>query len=425
MIRNFIFCFALLLSASTYAQLPSFTLDITVTPETCFENGVIDVEVDGVAAGATMSYVIYKMPDEATPVATAVGNPAPNFPAIFNGLDSGDYKVVATQTLGTDTGVEMQIVTIDDESDPVTTGTTTITDYILCGNDGEITITLQQGTAASYELFQQQPDGTFQSIAGPQVSNVFTNLTGGVYAIGILDAQCGNVVSMGHTLEYNPLGPVEFLGSEMQPLFGVDDCDASFVMIKQGIQVPAAAFPITVTFTVYPPDGSDPVVVEQIVPFPGGSDPVQMQVIELIPYYPGVYSYDLHVTNVCGNSWSFGLDDQSVLFELEVSASISPEICYGIDVTVLNFAAPYTIEFVSFPPGSASPTVHNDDPTHIDFGVTHPGPFYFMDHMTGEGKVTYGIYLLIVPIDETPTFVGYYVIKVTDNCGVEGIVELN
>src|SRR5690554_3370944 len=97
MIRNFIFCFALLLSASTYAQLPGFTLDIAVTSETCFENGVINVEVDGIAAGATVDYVIYKMPDEVTPVGTAAGNPAPNFPAIFNGLDSGDYKVVATQ----------------------------------------------------------------------------------------------------------------------------------------------------------------------------------------------------------------------------------------------------------------------------------------------------------------------------------------
>src|SRR5690606_17637036 len=143
--------------------------------------------------------------------------------------------------LGVETTTAIQIITIDDESDPVTTGTTTVTDYILCGNDGEITITLQQGTAASYELFQQQPDGTFQSIAGPQVSNVFTNLTGGVYAIGILYAQCGNVVSMGHTLEYNPLGPVEFLGSEMQPQFGMDSCEANFVLIKQGIQVPASA----------------------------------------------------------------------------------------------------------------------------------------------------------------------------------------
>src|SRR5690554_1498800 len=425
MIRNFIFCFALLLSASTYAQLPSFTLDITVTPETCFENGVIDVEVDGVAAGATVSYVIYKMPDEVTSVATAAGGAAPNYPASFTGLDSGDYKVVATQTLGADTGVEMQIVTIDDDTDPVTSETTQITHYILCGNDGEITVTLNQGTATTYQLSQQQPDGSYQIIAGPQPSNVFSGLTAGVFVITIEDAQCGNFVSMSHTIPFAPLGPVEFLGSELAPLFGVDDCDASFVMVKQGIQVPAAAFPITVTFTVYPPDGSDPVVVEQIVPFPGGSDPVQMQVIELIPYYPGVYSYDLHVTNVCGNSWSFGLDDQSVLFELEVSASISPEICYGIDVTVLNFAAPYTIEFVSFPPGFAPPTVHNDDPAHIDFGVPHPGPFYFMDPMTGEGKVTYGIYPLIDPIDETPILAGDYVIKVTDFCGVEGFVDLN
>src|SRR5690554_6846650 len=424
MIRNFIFCFALLLGVFSYAQLPAFTLDIEVTPETCYDNGVIDVEVNGVASGATVSYVIYKMPDETTPVANGAGGAAPNYPYSFEGLDSGDYKVVATQSLGGETGTEVAIVSILDETDPVTTGTTTITDDILCGNDGEITITLQQGTAASYELFQQQPDGTFQSIAGPQVSNVFTNLTGGVYSIGILDAQCGNVVSMSHTLEYNPLGPVEFLGSEIQPQFGVDDCDANFVLIKQGIQVPDSAFPITVTFTIYPPDGSGPVVQETVHQSPGGPGDVQMLINELIPYYPGEYYYDVHVTNVCGDSWSFGLEDQPVFFELDVNAVLSPTICYGIDVTLLNFTAPYTIEFISYPPGFAPPTVHNDDPDHIDFGVPHPGPFYFKDPMTGEGKVTYGIYPL-VDGNGDPVLVGDYVIKVTDFCGVEGIIELS
>lgn len=424
MIRNFIFCFALLLSASTYAQLPSFTLDITVTPETCFENGVIDVEVDGVAAGATVSYVIYKMPDETTPVANGAGGAAPNYPASFTGLDSGDYKVVAIQTVGAETGEEMQIVTIDDDADPVTSVTNEIDWGILCGNDGYIEVTLLQGTAASYSLSLQQPDGSYQLIAGPQPSNLFTGLTAGVYLIGIIDAQCGNLVNMSHTIPFAPLGPVEFLGSEIQPLFGVDDCDANFVQIKQGIQVPADAFPITVTFTIYPPDGSGPVVQETVHQSPGGTGDVQMLINEQIPYYPGEYYYDIHVTNVCGDSWSFGLEDQPVFFELDVNAVLSPTICYGIDVTLLNFTAPYTIEFTSYPPGFAPPTVHNDDPGHIDYGVQHPGPFYFKDPMTGEGKVTYGIYPLVDGSGD-PVLVGDYVIKVTDFCGVEGIIELS
>src|SRR5690606_24922462 len=170
-------------------NMPAF-FDLNAEPvaETCYENGEIIAMVEGASADAVVDYVIYKMPDETTPIATGEGDPGVlGHPYLFEGLDSGDYKVVATQTLGTETTTAIQIVTIDDDSDPVTTETTTVTDYILCGNDGIITITLQQGTAESYELFQQQPDGTFLSIAGPQVSNVFTDLTGGVYAIGILD----------------------------------------------------------------------------------------------------------------------------------------------------------------------------------------------------------------------------------------------
>src|SRR5690554_2713967 len=322
MIRNFIFCFALLLGVFSYAQLPAFTLDIEVTPETCYDNGVIDVEVDGVASGATVSYVIYKMPDETTPVANGAGGAAPNYPYSFEGLDSGDYKVVATQSLGGETGTEIAIVSILDETDPVTTETTVIDDYILCGNDGEITITLQQGTAASYELFQQQPDGTFQSIAGPQVSNVFTNLTGGVYAIEILDAQCGDVVSMEHTLDYQPLGPVQFLvGSQLEV-----NSVASESLVQRIIEAPAYAFPITVTFTVYPPDGSAPVVVSQQIQYSGDSDPMQVAVNQIIPYYNGMYFYDINVTNSCGALFSFNLLNMPAFFDL--NAEPVAETCY-------------------------------------------------------------------------------------------------
>src|SRR5690606_2490414 len=246
MIRNFIFCFALLLGAFSYGQLPAFTLDATSIPETYFDNGVIDATVDGTVAGVVVDYVIYKMPDTTTPVATLLGNATlPGYPVSFTGLDAGNYLVVATQTLGVETSSQQLIVMVEDLTDPVTSETTNITHYILCGNDGEITVDVQQGTAASYQLSMQQPDGTFQTIVPAQGSNVFSGLTAGVYVVGVLDALCGNLINMTHTIPFDPLGPVEFLGSEMIPLFG-EDCEANFILVRQGIQVPADAFPITV-----------------------------------------------------------------------------------------------------------------------------------------------------------------------------------
>src|SRR5690606_35311612 len=215
MIRNFIFCFALLLGAFSYGQ--NFTVNLTPTPETCFGNGAISVTVDNVVAGATVDYVIYKLPNDSVPLAVGVGNAGGvGYPYTFSGLTAGDYKVVATQVLnGNPLGSAVGEETVIQGATHVSPTTTVLTPHILCGEDGTITVTLNQGTAQYYKLLMEQPEGsgTFVEVAGEQgafeTTTVFTDLTPGHYRVVIRDAICNYDVVIAQFISSLPIPSVE------------------------------------------------------------------------------------------------------------------------------------------------------------------------------------------------------------------------
>lgn len=388
MIRNFIFCFALLLGAFSYAQLPGFTLEAETTAETCFQNGTITVTVEGIAPGAAVDYVLYMLPDEDTPL-PVTGN-GETF--TFSGLANGAYKVVATQSLGGDTSVEEETVVVANEFNQVNSSHIHIEDYILCGDDGELTVTMLLGVAEQYQLL------TFPGqdiIVDWQESNVFTGLFQGEYLVRV-DIGC-DIIPRQYNLSTPTLDDVQFLGYEIGANFG-PDCSASQVTILQDLLVPQDAFPITVTFTVYPPDGGAPYVVTQEVESPGGGDPAEFTVIQNVPYFEGMYFFDIHVTNACGTLYSFSQEDQPIMIELEASAILAEDLCYGIQVTTMNFnGGYYTIEFLEYPEGFIPhfpPMI--DDPEGMSYG----DQFTHIDPMTGESVVKFGIYDLMVPDDD-------------------------
>src|SRR5690606_32275041 len=158
MIRNFIFCFALILGAFSYAQ--NFTLNLVPTLETCFGNGAVAVTVENATAGATVDYVIYKLPNVTNPIAVGVGNAAEvGYPHNFSGLTSGEYQVVATQVVnGVPVGSVTEPVTVAQGASHVTPTAMQVVPYILCGDDGTITVTITQGVAQYYRLLKEEPE---------------------------------------------------------------------------------------------------------------------------------------------------------------------------------------------------------------------------------------------------------------------------
>jgi len=420
MIRSFIIGFTLLVGVFSQAQ--PFTLNATPVPETCFGNGEIIVSVASVPSGATVDYVLYKLPDVTTPVATAVGGAPPTYPFTFQGLTDGTYKVVATQNSSGQSSFEEETVIVIDNKNPVTPQTTNVKHTILCGDDGEITIDVTQGNVLTYEL-SQQIGGSLVQIYPPQTANTFSGLTPGVYVIGMIDALCGNLVNMTYTIVGVTLDDVDFLGFEAEPNFG-GNCTASAVTIKQGIEIPKDAFPVTITFITYPPDGSTPIEQTQTFPFPGGPDPAQIIVMENIPYYPGTYFFKVEVTNACGDLYKFDTGNQAVKFEMIVNAKIAEEICHGIDVSVENFqGGSYEVVFLEHPPlfvatidGDTSPPPHQGpftDPK-VTFGTFN---FYQLD---GSGNP-----VLDGSGNPIPELTGHYKIKVTDACGNEKEFEFD
>ncbi|MFY8008962.1 MAG: hypothetical protein ACOVNW_04650, partial [Flavobacterium sp.] len=148
----------------TFGQLSNFTLTVTKIDETCTANGELHFSVSNTTAGATMLYSVYRLPNVTTPISV-------QSTTSLTGLIAGDYRVIATQSLGSQNGSQQQDITVDDEVDTLTYQVTGNDE--ICSFDGSIIIATLTGTAVNYEIF-----------SGPiirpiQTSNTFNNLTQG------------------------------------------------------------------------------------------------------------------------------------------------------------------------------------------------------------------------------------------------------
>lgn len=163
---------------NSYSQIDNFTLSVTPTNETCTANGKLTFSVSNTLPGSTVIYTIYKLPNLVTPITVTSVSP-------FTGLNSGTYRVVATQTLGNQSSTKQQDVVITDQRTNLTYQVNGVDE--VCGLDGKLTITILTGNVFNYEI-----------ISGPiirplQTSNVFNNLSAGVYQIRVFDV-CGEGV---------------------------------------------------------------------------------------------------------------------------------------------------------------------------------------------------------------------------------------
>ncbi|MBV7440489.1 HYR domain-containing protein [Weeksellaceae bacterium TAE3-ERU29] len=173
-----LYLFLLLTANMAFAQLQPFTIDVTATPETCNRNGGLSWTVNDKTAGSTITYSIYKLPNQSTAIATTDQTQ-------ITGLEAGSYKIVATQTKNNNTNNTSETVTIADNTIPVLYNISNIIDE-FCGNDGKVTINVTSGTAP-YEYQLLAADNT---VLTTQTSPTFTGLAAGTYKVRVNDA-CG------------------------------------------------------------------------------------------------------------------------------------------------------------------------------------------------------------------------------------------
>jgi gliding motility-associated-like protein len=280
--QNSFFLWLLLVACSqlTYSQLSNFVLTVTPTNETCTANGALSFSVSNTTAGSAIVYAIYKLPNLSTPLSTTSTTS-------YNGLTSGTYLVIATQTLGSQSGTQQQQVLIEDQRVLLTYQITGI--EVVCPNDGVLTVTTLTGVAATYSI-----------IGGPvtrppQPSNTFTNLPAGQYTIRVIDS-CGEGVVQTYTLTAK--NPALTFTNPTASLTGCNSVSLGFGFTTT---VPApmgvVKFPLQVVTTINPPSGS-PIITNSTLT----SGSTFSTVAPL--FTPQPYSYSFVITDGCGTTYT-------------------------------------------------------------------------------------------------------------------------
>jgi len=260
----------------TYGQLSNFTLTVTPTNETCTANGTLSLAVSNTTAGSTIVYAIYKLPNTTTPLAVVSGN-------LYTGLVSGNYLVVATQSLGSQSGVQQQQVSIINQRVLLTYQVSGVD--AVCGNDGQITVTTVTGTASTYEIILGPVTRP------PQTSNVFNNLPGGQYTIRVID-NCNEGVVQTFTLRAK--NPALVFTNVSASLAGCNTVRLGFTFATSVPNpIGVVVFPLQVVTTVTPSSGS-PVVYNNSVTS-GNSFSIVTPL-----FTPQPYNYSFVITDGCG-----------------------------------------------------------------------------------------------------------------------------
>ncbi len=372
-----VFSFLLFSQEKIYAQLPTFTLNIAATNQTCFGNGSIAFSVTGANPAATITYAVYKMPDLATVV--SISNPTV-------GLQSGTYQVVATQTLGADSNSQTATVEILDSTTPFEYDVTS--QAIDCGASHNITVNIISGIAVSYEIFQ-----------GPilypnQTSPTFTNAVPGVYNIRVYD-NCG----VGSVKTYTVLSTSTQIDIEDGLIVGeIPTCSTLTASNALSSESGSLNYPLTITYTIYPPDGTASYNITQTV---NSGLPNSHIATQVMPSFAAQeFQYDIVVVDNCGGV--FIKSGNTIKSLLSASLGTSVALCgtYFLKLNVRGFVAPYNVAF------TASPSGFNPS----NFNVNYPT---FTSNNNSFGTATNG-----VPF-------GIYTVVVTDGCGNTATSTIN
>lgn len=284
-----------------HAQLSNFNLSVTKTEETCPDNGTLNFSTSNTTAGSVILYSVYLLPNTITPISVQSAT-------TLSGLSAGNYSVIATQTLGANSGTQQQNITIVNLVNPLSYQVTSTNE--VCGNDGTITVNVTTGTVLNYEIF-----------SGPmtrplQTSNTFSGLTAGVYQIRVFDTCNQGVVQTFTLLKSDNNLSLTILPPYLSSCTGVNIGFSfqSTLPSPQGV----VQYPIEVITTLFLPTGTE-TYTNTIT-----SGSVFALTVIRLDNQP--YNYSFAVTDGCGRVYSIsGIVPNLVL--AEINYTIVPQDC--------------------------------------------------------------------------------------------------
>lgn len=366
--RKTLIIFLLTFFNLSFGQSSNFTLNLTAVNETCPGNGRLNFTVSNTTPGGVVIFTVYKLPDLTTPIVTTQAN-------TFTGLVAANYRVVATESLpnGTSNIRQKDIVILDMIAQMQLDFQS---ENQTCVHLGSISVATISGYPVSYEIISGPLTFT------PQTSNVFTGLVAGTYVVKVID-RCGEFITQNIVIE-NLNNVITFGQSALNPI----DCN----LLSQNVVITAQVgiyYPITVQYTVYEPSGNVTVSTQVI----NSGDPNSLLLTGTIPFiYGQTYSYQIAVTDSCGNTYNSGLTSVNALMEVSVGVGLVNCNSKKIQLNIKNGIAPFTVNFLSSPPGF-NPNTYNS--LHPNFSTS---------------IIAYNN--LSVPLPA-----GNYNVQVTDSCG--------
>src|SRR5690606_2336687 len=130
----------------------------------------------------------------------------------------------------------------------------------------------------------------------PQTSNVFSNLPEGTYSIRVFDV-CGVAMVTTFTVSYSPSGLT--IGSPILSNTVPPSCN--FSVITNPITPDTGtsiAYPLQVTYTIFPPDGSPSYTINQTIL---SGDPLETSINETFPNFNSTnFTYSVEIIDNCG-----------------------------------------------------------------------------------------------------------------------------
>ncbi|WP_407557906.1 hypothetical protein, partial [Winogradskyella sp. 4-2091] len=393
--------FALFCFSSLTAQITPFEMRVIPTDEVCTGNGILTMDITDTQEGAEFEFVIYQLPDTTTPfrVSNGIEPSGPDFTTfqhIETSFPAGNYRVIATQTLGTQTNQETQEAVINDNTEDLIF---TATETTICGG-GEITANVTTGTAISYEL----RDSSNTVIIPPQASDILTPVPPGDHIVVVIDA-CGDEFTQGITISTPDAnyGFYRYVWSDNTSVFRVlQDCNnylhTERISFNGSYTIPDYVFPIEITITVEDPSNpGSPTIINDT----WASD-AQNDSAYTIPFYTGEsYDYTIEISDNCGNTETRNetIDaDSRVRFYSETTPNCGLE--YFSISRFEGVIAPIDVTFTTYPVGF--------DPNN-----------YRSEYALGTYSATYTDipWWLNFGSTSNPLPNGSYVIEVSDSCG--------
>lgn len=371
-IKHAALLFFLFFAVHLNAQLSDFNFSVEKTDETCLGNGSLTFTVSNTTANSSILYKVYRLPNTTQPLSITESN-------YLGGLNAGNYKVVALQSLGSMQNSKEQNVAIIDKKVPFNFGVTS--SNLNCAAGGTIILTATGGSIASCEIIGTRP---------LQDSAIFSDLPAGSYNIRAYN-ECGAARVKSFTLS---LVNSELTISDASYPDTVALCDSITV---NNIITPTAGsinYPITVRHTLSSMDiGGNSISMERVYENGPASS---LEVSVVMPRYMGVdYSYDLEVADECHTYSKPAIEvDQNISLSLSPGSALCGEKFLKLNVS--KFTGSYIVEFVSVP--QTTPAFDA-----LTYNTMPFGPFT-------EGSVQYGDEELSLPF-------GDYTIKITDECG--------